>query len=166
MRIFPATLVLLAFAAAAGEPPTRPSARLLKAQPQNFQPERCVIYREDGGGNGASETDYFVKGRIVGAGVEIRSLRACPAVPGRGIEQYTRDEFNRLALAYPCLNGEPANLEVQLGLVRLRVDSWETPHARRAANAGRLYRGMYIDRSLERGMEIELEADLLGSCEP
>ena len=164
MRIFPLTLALLAFAAAAGEPPTRPSARLLKAQPQSFQPDRCVIYREDGGGNGASETDYFVKGRIVAAGVESRSLPACPAVPGRGIEQYTRDEFNRLALAYPCLNGEPANLQAQLGLVRLRVDSWETPHARRAANAGRLYRGMYIDRTLKQGMEIELEADLLGLC--
>ena len=166
MRIFPVTLALLAFAAAAGEPPSRPSARLLKAQPQNFQPERCVIYREDGGGNGASESDYFVKGRVVSAGVEIRILPACPTVPGRGIEQYTRDEFNRLVLAYPCLNGEPVNLEAQLGLVRLRVDSWETPHARRAANAGRLYRGMYIDRSLKPGMEIELEADLLGSCEP
>jgi hypothetical protein len=64
------------------------------------------------------------------------------------------------------VNGEPANLEAQLGLVRLRVDSWETPHARRAANAGRLYRGMYIDQALRQGMEIELEADLLGSCEP
>lgn len=166
MRIFPVMLALLALAAAAGEPPSRPSARLLKAQPQSFQPERCVIYREDGGGNGASENDYFVKGRVVAAGVESRTLPACQAVPGRDIEQYTRDEFNRLALAYPCLNGEPANLEAQLGLVRLRVDSWETPHARRAANAGRLYRGMYIDRSLKQGMEIELEADLLGSCEP
>ena len=166
MRIFPVTLALLAVTAAAGEPPARPSARLLKAQPQNFQPERCVIYREDGGGNGASETDYFVKGRIVAAGVEIRILLACPTVLGRGIEQYTREEFIRLALAYPCLNGEPANLEAQLGLVRMRVDSWETPHARRAANAGRLYRGMYIDRELKKDMEIELEADLLGSCEP
>ncbi len=166
MRIFPVTLALLAFTAAAGEPPARPSARLLKAQPQNFQPERCVIYREDGGGNGASETDYFVKGRIVAAGVETRILPACPAVPGRGIEHYTRDEFNRLALAYPCLNGEPVNIEAQLGLVSLRVDSWETPHGRRAANAGRLYRGMYIDRELKKDMEIELEADLLGSCEP
>ena len=166
MRIFPVMLALLACAAAAGEPPARPSARLLKAQPQSFQPDRCVIYREDGGGNGTSETDYFIKGRIVAAGVEIRILPACPIVPGRSMEQYTREEFNRLALAYPCLNGEPANIEAQLGLVRLRVESWETPHARRAANAGRLYRGMYIDRALKQGMEIELEADLLGSCEP
>ena len=87
-------------------------------------------------------------------------------MPGRAIEQYTRAEFNRLALAYPCLSGEPAGLDVQVGIVRLRVEDWETPHAHRAANAGRLYRGKYIDRELKKGMEITFEADLLGACEP
>lgn len=166
MRFLPAWLALLAFAAAAGEPPTRPSARLFKAQPQAFEAGRCVIYQENGGGGGASDTEYFVRGWVVAAALETRSLSACPEVPGRVIEQYTRAEFNRLALAYPCLSGETAALEVQIGVVRLRVDDWETPHARRAANAGRLYRGMYIDRELMKGMEITLEADLLGTCEP
>ena len=166
MRIFPLTLALLAFAAAAGEPPTRPSARRLKAQPQDFQVDRCVIYQENGGGSAMSESDFFVKGRVVAAALETRILQACPEVPGRSIEQYTRAEFNRLALAYPCLTGAPDTLEAQLGVVRLRVESWETPHARQAANAGRLYRGMYIDRMLAKDMEIELEADLLGTCEP
>ena len=166
MRFLPVWLALLAFAAAAGEPPTRPSARLLKAQPQAFEAGRCVIYQENGGGGGASDTEYFVRGRVVAAALETRSLSACPEVPGRVIEQYTRAEFNRLALAYPCLSGETAALEVQIGVVRLRVDDWETPHTRRAANAGRLYRGMYIDRELMKGMEITLEADLLGTCEP
>ena len=166
MRFLPVWLALLAFAAAAGEPPTRPSARLFKAQPQAFEAGRCVIYQENGGGGGASDTEYFVRGWVVAAALETRSLSACPEVPGRVIEQYTRAEFNRLALAYPCLSGETAALEVQIGVVRLRVDDWETPHARRAANAGRLYRGMYIDRELMKGMEITLEADLLGTCEP
>jgi hypothetical protein len=52
----------------------------------------------------------------------------------------------------------------QIGIVRLRVASWETPHAILAANDGRLFRGMFIDRKLEKDMEIELEADLLGVC--
>jgi len=166
MRFLPVSLALLAFAAVAGEPPTRPSARLLKAQPQEFETGRCVVYQENGGGGGASDTEYFVRGRVVAAAPETRRLAVCPEVPGRAIEQYSRAEFNRLALAYPCLSGEPAGLEVQVGIVRLRVDDWETPHARRAANAGRLYRGMYIDRELKKDMEIELEADLLGTCEP
>jgi hypothetical protein len=50
-------------------------------------------------------------------------------------------------------------------MVRLRVTEWETPYAVKAANAGRLYRGMFIDRRLGKGMEIELEADLLGICD-
>ena len=166
MRFLPVWLALLAFAAAAGEPPTRPSARLLKAQPQVFEAGRCVIYQENGGGGGASDTEYFIRGRVVAAALETRSLSACPEVPGRTIEQYTRAEFNLLALAYPCLSGETAAFDVQVGIVRLRVEDWETPHARRAANAGRLYRGMYIDRELKRGMEITLEADLLGACAP
>ena len=53
----------------------------------------------------------------------------------------------------------------QIGIVRLNVTSWETPHARRMANMGRLYRGMLIDKPLKQGMEIELEADLLGPCD-
>jgi hypothetical protein len=46
----------------------------------------------------------------------------------------------------------------------LRVESWETPHATRAANAGRLFRGMFIDQPLSKGLEVELEADLLSIC--
>src|SRR5574343_563753 len=64
------------------------------------------------------------------------------------------------------LKGEVlASEDQKRGIVRLRVTDWETPHAVRAANAGRLYRGMFIDRKLEKGMEIELEADLLTVCE-
>ena len=54
---------------------------------------------------------------------------------------------------------------MQIGMVRLHVTRWETPHAKLAANAGRLYRGMFIDRKLQKNMEIELEADLLEACE-
>ena len=104
MRFLPVWLALLAFAAAAGEPPTRPSARLLKAQPQVFVTGSCVIYQENGGG-GVSDTEYFVRGRVVAAARATRRLAACPEVSGRSIEQYSRAEFNRLALAYPCLSG-------------------------------------------------------------
>jgi hypothetical protein len=85
-------------------------------------------------------------------------------VPGKNIEQYSRDEFNRHARAFPCVSQAAAERAEQIGVVRLRVTDWETPHAVRAANAGRLYRGMFVDRKLEKGMEIELEADLLAVC--
>ena len=81
------------------------------------------------------------------------------------IEQYSRAEFNRHALAYPCVSPGVPERDEQIGIVRLRVTDWETPHAKKAENAGRLYRGSFIDRALEKGMEIELEADLLGVCQ-
>jgi hypothetical protein len=82
------------------------------------------------------------------------------------MEQYSRDEFNRHALAYPCVSQGVAERDEQVGIVRIRVADWETPHAKKAENAGRLYRGTFIDRKLEKGTEIELEADLLGVCQP
>ncbi|WP_153146692.1 hypothetical protein [Dechloromonas sp. H13] len=164
MRFIPVVLALLAFTALAGDLPLRPSARLLQSRPDGLEVGRCVVYQENGGGNGASDTEYFVRGRVLVTRIETRRLAACPLVPGRGIDQYSRAEFNRLALAQPCVSSDAAAYDVQLGIVRLRVEDWETPHARRAANAGRLYRGTYLDRELKKDMEIELEADLLGAC--
>jgi hypothetical protein len=91
-------------------------------------------------------------------------LPVCPEVPEKAVDHYSRDEFNRLARAAPCVSAERFRRAVQLGLVRLRVSDWETPHARRAATAGRLYRGLFIDQALSQGVKIEVEADLLVRC--
>jgi hypothetical protein len=165
MRIHLVLLALLATAALAEEPALRPSARLLFKQPELMQPGRCVLYQE--GGNGWVITDpiYYLKGTVIAAETRTRHLGLCPTVPGRRIEHYSRDEFNRLAQAYPCVSAKVPERDEQIGIVRLRVSAWETPHVKKAANAGRLYRGMFIDRKLEKDMEIELEADLLGLCQ-
>ena len=113
----------------------------------------------------ATEPEPHLGGRVLATRIESRQAGLCPRVPGRGIEHYTRAEFNRLALAQPCVLNESAAGEVRVGLVTLRVESWETPHNRRLANVGRLYRGMFIDRELKKDMDIEIEADQLGSCE-
>lgn len=158
-------LALLALPALADEPALRPSARLLFKQPEMLQAGRCVMYEEGGAGWIVSEPRYFLKGRVVSAEVRVRHLGHCPLVPGKNIEQYSRDEFNRQALAYPCVAADAPERDEQIGMVRLQVSEWETPHERKAANAGRLYRGMFIDRALKQGLEIELEADLLKVCE-
>ncbi|HJV93992.1 MAG TPA: hypothetical protein VJ572_10955 [Azonexus sp.] len=161
-------LVVLAFLAApsfAADPVLRPSAKLLFKQPELLQAGRCVAYREGGSGWVMTDPVYYLKGTVRAAEVRTRHLGHCPTVPGKSIEQYSREEFNRQALAYPCLAEAVPEREEQLGVVRLQVTDWETPHGVRAASAGRLYRGMFIDRKLKKGMEIELEADLLGTCE-
>ena len=163
MRFLAILLALAATLAAASDAELRPSARLVLADPEAWRAGRCVIYREVN--PGVADAVFYVRGRIVAVDVQTRRLALCPQVSAREIEQYTREEFNRLVLAHPCVSSANYAREVQSGMIRLRVEQWETPHARRAASAGRLYRGMFIDTNLKEGMEIEIEADLLGSCE-
>ena len=165
MKLLFAALVWLATPALAAEPVLRPSARLLFKQPEMLQPGRCVVYQEGGHGWIATDPVYFLRGRVIAAEVRSRHLGKCPLVPGKNIEQYSRAEFNRQALAYPCVSADQPERDEQIGMVRLRVEDWETPHERKAANAGRLYRGMFIEQKLKKELEIELEADLLGICE-
>ena len=165
MRAFLLVLSLLAAPALADEPVLRPSARLVFKHPAMLQAGQCVAYEEGGSGWIMSEPVFYLKGRVVSAEVRTRHLGKCPVVPGKNINQYSREEFNRQALAYPCVSADVPERDEQIGIVRLRVSSWETPHARKAANAGRLYRGMFIEQELKQDMEIELEADLLGICE-
>lgn len=155
---------LLAVAAHADEAPLRPSASLLFKSPELLRAGQCVRYEEGGAGWIATEPVYYLRGRVVAAEVTTRHLGRCPTVPGKTLGQYSRDEFVRHARALPCVAEGVAERDEQIGVVRLRISDWETPYARRAGNGGRLYRGMFLDRSLEKDMEIELEADLLGIC--
>lgn len=165
MRVFLLILATLAAPALADEPVLRPSARLVFKHPAMLQAGQCVVYEEGGSGWVMTDPVYYLKGKVVAAEVRTRHLGKCPVVPGKNIEQYSREEFNRQALAYPCVSADVPERDEQIGIVRLRVSQWETPHARKAANAGRLYRGMFIDQALKKDMDIELEADLLGVCE-
>ncbi len=164
MRILLVVLALVITPALAVEPVLRPSARLLFKQPELLQAGTCVLYEEGGSGGIIADPVYYLKGAVLSAEVRTRHLGKCPLVPGKNMEQYSRNEFNRHAQAFPCVAENVPERDEQIGVVRLRVTAWETPHAIRAANAGRLYRGTFIERKLEKGMEIELEADLLGVC--
>jgi len=166
MRIILLALAVLAAPVLANEPQLRPSARLLFKHPELLQADRCVLYEEGGSGWVATDPVYYLKGHVIAAEVRTRHLGKCPLVPGKNIQQYSREEFNRQALAYPCVGADVPERDEQIGIVRLRVSEWETPHERKAANAGRLYRGMFINQGLKKDMEIELEADLLGLCQP
>ena len=165
MRLFPLLFLLLLAPAVAEEPVLRSSARLLFKHPELLQTGSCVRYEEGGAGWVLKEPLYYLKGSVLGAEVRTRRLQACPAVPGKELAQYSREEFVGLLKAQPCLAAGSPDRDEQVGVVRLHVTDWETPHTRRAENAGRLYRGMFIDQSLGQGMEIELEADQLLPCQ-
>lgn len=166
MRVLVLALAMLAMPLQAEEAPLRPSAGLLFKHPELLRPGTCTMYREGGAGWILLEPLYYLRGNVLGSEVTTRRLTHCPTVPGKTREQYTRQEYVRLVQATPCLAAGESEREEQIGIVRLRVDDWETPHVRKAENTGRLYRGMFLDRPLQKGMEIELEADLLGPCDP
>jgi hypothetical protein len=157
-------MACLAMPVLADAPALRTSARLLFKNPELLRPGACVMYKEGGSGWILTEPQFYLRGTVLSSEVRSRQLASCPVVPNKNVAQYSREEFNRLSLAYPCLEQSLPAQEMQLGLVRLRVNEWETPHAKLAANSGRLYRGMFIDKPLKKNMEIEMEADLLEAC--
>ncbi len=165
MWILVVALAWLAFPAQAGESALRPSARLLAENPDWLKLGRCVRYEEGGAGLVIAEPLYYLKGEVLSAEIRLRHLAPCPPVQDKGIERYSRAEFVRHALAYPCVSPKAAERDEQLGIVRLRVTDWETPYARKAENSGRLYRGHFLDQPLDKATEIELEADLLVACD-
>lgn len=133
--------------------------------PSLTQAGRCVAYREGGSGWIITDPVYYVKGRVLSSEIKTRTLGVCPETPGKTMEHYSREEFVRLAVAQPCVSRKELAREAQVGTVRFRVDDWETPHARRAANAGRLFQGHFLATRLSKGVELELEADLLTACQ-
>lgn len=163
-RFLPFFLVILAMAAQADEPALRPSARLLFAQPELLRPGTCAMVKEGGAGWILTEPVYWLRGTVVAAEVRSRRLDVCPEVPGKTVDTYNRDEFNRLANARPCVSRPELARDEQVGVVRLQVADWETPWAKRAANAYRLYQGHYLDKPLTKGVELDIEADLLSAC--
>ena len=165
MRLSLLLVLLLSATAQADEAPLRPSASLIFKQPDMLRNGSCVMYREGGAGWVITEPVYYLRGEVLAGEVRTRHLGVCPQVPGKAVENYSRDEFIRLAKAHPCVSETAKERDEQVGVIHLRVSDWETPHARKAENAGRLYRGNYLDQRLEKGLEIEIEADLLGTCE-
>lgn len=142
----------------------RLSGRMLFKEPELTRPGACLLYREGGAGWILTEPQYWLKGTVISAEPRKFKPEICPVVPGKNVEQYTRDEFNRLAQAYPCVSSEASRKETEMGFIRFKVDDWETPWAKAAANAGRLFQGFYLDRKLQKNMELELPADLLIPC--
>lgn len=141
----------------------RLSGRMLFPDPELAKPGACVMYREGGAGWILLEPVYWLRGTVLASEIRNRQVGRCPEF-GKPIEQYSRDEFNRLANNQPCVSRDDAIRDESRGVIRLRVDAWETPYARKMANAGRLYQGNYLDKKLEKGIELEVDATLLGAC--
>lgn len=155
-------MTLLAGNASAAED-MRLAGRMLFKEPELAKPGACVMYREGGAGWIITEPVYWLKGRTVAAQVQKRRIEVCPDA-GKQPGQLSREEFNRLARTQPCVSSPEKVREEDIGVIRLRIDDWETPWAKKAANSGRLYQGYFLDQILRKGEEMEIDADLLMAC--
>jgi len=143
----------------------RLAGRMLFKAPELAKPGACVLYREGGEGWILTEPQYWLKGTVLSAQPKKISPAICPLIAGKSIEQYSRAEFTALAKAQPCVAKAENPKETELGVIRFKADDWETPWAKTAANAGRLFQGYYLDQKLQKGLELELQADLLIPCQ-
>jgi len=162
--IFAVLLLITTPVMAQDDATMRLSGRMLFPVPDLAKPGACVMYREGGAGWVLREPEFWLKGTVVASEIRSRRVERCPDA-GKPIQQYSREEFNRLARQQPCVSRDDAIREESWGAIRFRVEGWETPHARKLANAGRLYQGHYLDQKLEKGGELELDATLLGACQ-
>lgn len=147
MRIPFCAIGMLLPALALASEPLRPSAELLTKPPEWLMPGQCVRYIEGGGGRLLVAPSYFLQGEVISTRIEQRTQAGCAEIS-------------------PCVAVQAAAEMPKMGYVRLRVRDWDTPHASANKNQGRLYRGHFLEQKLESGMDIELEADLLGPCAP
>lgn len=125
----------------------------------------CVNYQEGGSGWVVIELVYYLKGKVVVVEVWICYFGVCFVVLGKNMVQYSCDQFNCYVLVYFCVLEKFLECDEQIGIVCLQVDDWEMLYVVKLVNVGWFYCGMFIDKKLEKGMEIEFEVDLLGVCE-
>ena len=145
MRFLAVLLAGLACAVQADEAPLRPSAHLLFKQPEMLRTGQCVRYEEGGAGWVMTEPVYFLKGEVLAAEVRTRQVGKCPPMPGKPLNQYSRDEFNRHgctravgrpipggnAFSAPVCDhdGEPAAVLTLLGHQDHVPSAWTSPMA-------------------------------------
>jgi hypothetical protein len=150
--------------ALAVEPALAPFGALAFQAAGMLQTGSCVVYEE--GGSGWVMTDpclFTSRACSWRRSANPPPRQVCPQVPGQEYRAIQSRGIQPQAKAFPVFRENTPERDEQIGIVRLRSRSWETPHAKRRQCRSPLSRHVYRPQ-LEKDMEIELEADLLGVC--
>lgn len=127
-------------------------------------PGDCALFREGGEGYILKAPTYWLKGTITEVYRRPHRMDLCPN-PGKPKERYTRDDWKRLAEAYPCVSDAARAREVEAIRIRLRVDRWDTPWTSQHGHNGWLFRGHFLDTELKEGVILDIDGTLLERCE-
>lgn len=137
------------------------------ASPEASGPQAgdCVIFREGGAGRLLKAPTYWLKGSIAGVSRQQRQLDRCPHI-GKPAAAYTLADRARLAAAMPCLADAPATVPTVVEVLRVRVTvvDWETPWSHQHGTTGWLFRGHFLDQTLQKGAVIDMDAAWLERC--
>lgn len=124
----------------------------------------CALFREGGAGYILTAPTYFVRGTVSEVYTRSHRMDLCPN-RGKPPANYTRDDWQRFAEAYPCVNDAAQARDVEVVRIRLRVDDWDTPWALQHGRNGMLMKGHFLDVELKEGIELDVAGTLLERCE-
>ena len=130
----------------------------------------CVIFSEGGAGRLLKAPTYWLKGSIAALSRQRRQLDRCPRI-GKPASAYTPADYARLAAAMPCEEQASVSIadtlprDVEVTRVQVRVAEWETPWSHQHGTPGWLFRGRFLEQSLQKGALIDMDAAWLERCE-
>lgn len=128
------------------------------------EPGDCALFREGGEGRVFKTPTYWLRGRIAEIRPRTHRVELCPD-PGHPRERYTREDWKKLAAAWPCTTDPARVREIETIRILLRVDAWDTPWSRQHGQNGWLFRGHFLDTELKEGVVVEIDGSLLERCE-
>jgi len=125
----------------------------------------CAMFREGGEGYILKTPTYWLRGTVDAIYRRPHRMALCPQM-GKPRERYTRDDWMRVADAYPCVTDPAKEREVEAIRIRLRADAWDTPWTSQHGHNGWLYRGHFLNTELKEGVILDIDGTLLERCEP
>ncbi len=124
----------------------------------------CALFREGGQGYILTAPTYYVRGTVAGVYTRPHRVDLCPN-RGKPRAQYTREDWQRFAEAWPCVNDPARAREIEVVRIRLQVDDWDTPWALQHGRNGMLMKGHFLATELQQGVVLDIDGTLLERCE-
>ncbi|MCP5268474.1 MAG: hypothetical protein H6943_05465 [Zoogloeaceae bacterium] len=124
----------------------------------------CALFREGGEGLILTAPTYWLKGTILEVYKRPHHMGLCPPI-NKPRERYTRNDWQQMAAAYPCVTDRAKVRDVEAIRIRLRADSWDTPWSSQHGHNGWLFRGHFLNVELKAGVELDIDGTLLQRCE-
>jgi hypothetical protein len=124
----------------------------------------CALYREGGGGYILKEPTYWLRGTVIETYMRPHRMDVCPNL-GKPRAHFTREDWVRIAAAYPCVTDPAKVADIAVVRIRLRAEEWDTPLGVQHGRNGMLMRDHFLDTELAEGVVLDIDGTLLERCD-